>query len=49
MNCPNGHEMTQEEVLCSRTTTPYEEDHFETMWWCDTCEHAEPIEEDHDE
>jgi hypothetical protein len=41
--------MTQEDVLVSRTTSPYEEDHYQVMWWCDNCEEAQPIEPNYEE
>ena len=47
MECPNcNQEMTQEEVLTHRTTSPLEDDQFETMWWCEKCQEAQPIEPD---
>lgn len=44
MECLQGHEMTQEEVLTHRTTSPTEDDQYKLMWWCDICEEAEIIE-----
>lgn len=49
MECNNNHEMTQEEVLTNRTTTPLEDDQYETMWWCETCQEAYPLEKDQDD
>lgn len=38
--------MTQEEVLTNRTTTPLEDDQYQTMWWCELCQEAQPLEEE---
>lgn len=45
MLCPMCKiEMAREEILVSKATSPYEEDHFELMWICESCDHIEPLE-----
>jgi len=49
MKCDENHEMNQEEVLTKHTTSPLEDDEYETMWWCDKCQEAKPLEKEDDE
>jgi RNase P subunit RPR2 len=46
-NCKT--EMHVEEVLTCRTTSPEQDDTFENMWVCDTCDECEPIINEPDE
>lgn len=49
MKCDKNHEMTLEEALIHRTTSPLEDDTYEIVWWCDKCQEAKPLEEGSDE
>lgn len=44
MICPNCLEpMEIEDVLISKTTDPKDDDLFEKMWCCDTCDYKYPV------
>lgn len=49
MICNNGHEMSLEEVLLARTTSPLEDDLMVTAWWCDKCQESKPLEKEEDQ
>lgn len=49
MICDQGHTITQEEVLTNRTTSPLEDDQYETMWWCEQCQESKPLEKEEED
>lgn len=46
MKCDNNHEMTLEEIITNRTTSPLEEDTVEIAWWCEICQESKPLEKE---